>query len=328
MGGVEAFCESQGPPHELPEAVSAAIAAATAAAMAPFVAAIEPAAIEPAAIEPAAIEPSHPPPTAPAVGAASAVPAEVRSWAEVGLDGKVHVLHSTLDPQECRRARQLRTESYEVSVINSLRGEDGEPITTDRSRRAAYVAKGPALKALADKVRSRPSSRCLPSAALALTTFAVAGCTHDPSQVAGRLAKALGVREPPPLPMAARLRSMGGEAQALHTDFPEGRVGPNRRPGSIVINVSPTDARLHFLSADRRLLVQVTLRQGDGVHFLGDVIHCGSSYKEEHIRLHFFVWEEPAPGAPEDYELTFRDHSSFGCASDFVQVVYSGGGVC
>eukprot|EP00967_Tisochrysis_lutea_P030510 scaffold35862_cov27-Tisochrysis_lutea.AAC.2 len=47
-----------------------------------------------------------------------------------------------------------------------------------------------------------------------------AGCTHAPSQVAGRLAKALCIKEPPPLPQAARLRSMGGEAQCLHTDFP------------------------------------------------------------------------------------------------------------
>ena len=105
-------------------------------------------------------------------------------------------------------------------------------------------------------------------------------------------------------------------------------MAPERRPGSIVINLSPTDARLHFLWADRRVLVQVTLRQGDAVHFLGDVIHCSSSYEEEHIRLNFFVWEEPVPGAPDEYELTFADHSSFGRASDYVQAVYTGGGLC
>ena len=112
--------------------------------------------------------PRPPPSTAAAVGAALAVPAEVRSWAQVGLQGKVHVLHSTLDLQDCRRARQLRTASREVSVINRLVGEDGHADLTDHSRRAAYVATGPALKALADEVRSR-SLPCRPCTASAST---------------------------------------------------------------------------------------------------------------------------------------------------------------
>eukprot|EP00967_Tisochrysis_lutea_P030509 scaffold35862_cov27-Tisochrysis_lutea.AAC.1 len=67
MSGVEAFVGPQGPPHELPVAVVAAVAAATAAAMAPLAAALDPAAIDAAAVEPTPIEPAAMQPSPPPV---------------------------------------------------------------------------------------------------------------------------------------------------------------------------------------------------------------------------------------------------------------------
>lgn len=130
---------------------------------------------------------------------------------------------------------------------------------------------------------------------------------------------------PPRLLGAARLHSLPGREQTLHTDFP-----PRRRTGcvgSVVINVSMTDARLLFLAEDRRRVVHVVLRRGEAAYFAADVVHSGGGYDGEHVRLHFFVEEEPFPGGPGEYELTFSNESTpgFGEPADYEHVLYSGG---
>lgn len=87
-----------------------------------------------------------------------AIHAEVRSLAEVGLDGKVHVLQDVLSPEECQHVLHLRLESAEEVIINSLM-PNGRPSWRDRSRRAIYLRESEELTPIQAQV-SRSASGC------------------------------------------------------------------------------------------------------------------------------------------------------------------------
>jgi hypothetical protein len=88
---------------------------------------------------------------------------------------------------------------------------------------------------------------------------------------------------------AVILRSCAGCArQQWHCDYDPSEVANARvKPLGILAALEPSGARLHLLYAQTEYTID--LEEGQILAFDGDVVHSGSDYDQENVRIHIYL---------------------------------------